>query len=214
MNEQEFGHLQRLQKLAAERLTAIIVYRKPGENWRTERRIEPYSLTYNAAGNLIVLTWQQDPFVPSPSWRHFRIDRMTSVQNGKTTFEPRTSLTLHKGDLKRFVFGATAEEAPKPTPASPEELYTRALDSALLDAQLDDNEFVQLRQLQNNLDPEQIKAIHARLYSLTLDEIIMDARINDEEEAQIVRTGAFLSELGWKPGDSSRRKPWWRRVFK
>jgi predicted DNA-binding transcriptional regulator YafY len=97
-----------LVALADQRRTALLVYQKPGELDSTERLVEPYRLeaTENAE---MVLCWQLLPKVEDRlPWRHFRIDRIVSVIDGGSQFEPRTPITLRKGEAAEFKWGHQA----------------------------------------------------------------------------------------------------------
>ncbi|HVT82811.1 MAG TPA: hypothetical protein VHM90_19390, partial [Phycisphaerae bacterium] len=52
--------IETLQRCGEGRVVASIVYRKPGEEWVTERRVEPYRFTTPWSGGIIVETWQID----------------------------------------------------------------------------------------------------------------------------------------------------------
>ncbi|HYD02135.1 MAG TPA: WYL domain-containing protein [Phycisphaerales bacterium] len=202
--------VEKLQALGGSKTTAHIVYQKPGDGWKTDREIEPYSLTYNARGDLILLSWQRDPRLEHPAWRNFRLDRIRSVKAGSKKFNPRTAITIHTGEVTEFVFGVDPNV--RESPVSPEERYYKAVESSIADGRVDAAEAAQLKRLRGELTMQQLRALHAQLYASELTEAAIDGRITASEERHLAQVARLLAALGWCPTGSTER-PWWRRWF-
>ena len=190
--------LRRLQELASQQLTARISYRKPAEDWCTQREVEPYSLTYSGQ-NLIVLTWQLDPVLDGEAWRNFRIDRIVSVANGGHEFTPRTSVTLHLGEMTPFVFDETRSRLAAESKPSAPETYFRCIERAMLDGVMTNTEISEARELGRLLRKPELKAIHAQVLANLLNEVAMDGKLTAREEEQLRNMRFFLQELGRCP---------------
>jgi hypothetical protein len=188
-----------LQRCGEGNVCARIVYAKTGENWVTERLVEPYEFTYSMGG-VIVRTWQREPCLEDPCWRCFRVDKIKSVQATTSIFQARIPVTLHTGQVKRFVMGEDPSCGNStPSVASPQELYTKALVKALDDMELTDDEIALLRKLQKPLTVPQIRGIHGRVYSDLLADVCADGMVTDEEGEILVAMRVWLTEAGWSP---------------
>ncbi len=190
--------LRSLCDLAKARNTALITYKKPGENWITERNVEPYSLSMTGQDAFIVLTWQVAPSCEEPSWRNFRIDRITSVKNAGVIFHPRAPVTIDDGELRKFIF----DEAPRgkgKSPPSPQEKYFKYVEKAMLDGQMTKREITHAKKLSAGLRAGQLRSVHASAYGNLIAEITMDGEISDDEEELLTNMRVFLNELGWAP---------------
>lgn len=202
--------LRTLQQCAEQNLMAVIVYRKPGESWRTERLVEPYQLTYSGP-NLIVLTWQFDPELDHPGWRNFRVDRIQTAANSGKRFRPRIPVTLHTGEVTQFEMRDNKELEQQmlasgqlqvhelTPPPSLQQQYAQALENALYDGIVSETESKRLMKLQKKLDAQQMKSTHAQVYANTINEITIDGRVSDEEESLLENMRVFLTGLGWCP---------------
>lgn len=195
--DEESVVMRTLQQCGEGRVLAQIAYQKPGEKWVTERKIEPYQFTYSAGG-IIVRTWQVDPGLDEPSWRSFRVDRIIQASPTATIFRPRQPITLHTGEVSRFIFGddpqGREEKAPPPI-----EVYTLRLHEALADLELTEEERRQLMEVSTLLHIEQIRAVHGRFYAEALAEICADGRVTQNEMDKLTTIRVWLTELGWCP---------------
>jgi len=191
-------NVKSLAQLASQCTTAKIIYKKVGEDWHSDRLVEPYSLSHSG-DNLIVLTWQLDPELDGAAWRNFRVDRITRVSSGGKLFTPRTPVTLHLGEVSQFIFDRDPEPA-APSKASPAELYFKFVEAALLDAKLTESELQEAKKLSSRLNPQRLKAIHAQIYANLINELCMDGLLSPPEEEMLRNMRLFLGELGWSPG--------------
>lgn len=188
-----------LQDCGRGNVLAEIAYQKPGEKWVTHRHVEPYQFTYSAAA-LIVLTWQCDPALGEPCWRNFRLDRITRASPTTKPFRPRQRVTLHLGEVKRFVMNDDpADGGSAPSVVSPQQLYAQALRNALDDFDLSDQELCEFRAFHTTLHHPQIRAIHGRVYADFLTDICADGAVTDEEQDNLVALRTWMTELGWAP---------------
>lgn len=190
--------IQIIQMLGQRRTLGRIIYRKPGEDWRTERVIEPYSFSYNHSGNLILLTWQMDPRLGEPCWRNFRTDRIQAIQNEGRPFLPRCPITVHTGESAPFRWGEQAENGPRSAPSAQEQ-YFLALEQALLDNELTSQESKRLTKLQTKLNEGEVKAIHAQAYANLIDEVVADGYLTADDEDTLATRRVFLTSLGGCP---------------
>lgn len=191
-----------LQKCGEGNRRALITYRKPGEEWVTERVVEPYQLTYSGngipgSGGVIVLCWQVAPELSAPAWRNFRIDRIVTAKPIADVFAPRMPVTLHTGEAKRFEMDDDPA-APRSKP-SPAQIYFQHIDKALGDLKLTDRELAKARELQEVLRPGQIRALHAQVYAAAVNDTCADGDLTDEEIDRLQAMRVWLNELGWSP---------------
>lgn len=188
--------LKLLIGLSRQRQVAHITYRKPGENWVTERHIEAYSLSYSGQ-NPIIATWQLDPVVDQPSWRNFRVDRIAAVRGTGQSFVPKMPVAIDDGLAEDFVFGGPISA--RSSKKSPGEKYFTYIEKAMLDGQMTKRELNHAKKLAIELTPPQVKAMHARAYSNLILEVTMDGELSEDEEDMLTNMRVFLGELGWAP---------------
>jgi hypothetical protein len=188
--------IKTLQRCGEGHVLAQIVYKKPGEDWVTERRVEPYQFTYSVGGT-IVECWQINPDLGAPAWRNFRVDRIVRADATAVSFAPRIPVTLHTGETRRFVM--EENKVALPSAATPVQLYTERLNAVLADLDLTDVERLDLSKLAQNLEVDQIRAIHGRFYAMALAEICADGHVRDEEIERLTAIRIWLTELGWSP---------------
>ena len=188
-----------LQDCGEQRIMARIVYRKPCEDWATERLVEPYNFSVTDSNNLIVFTWQYDPRLDGESWRNFRVDRIVECRSSGNVFTPRIAVTLSTGEYKHFIFDADVDRVAAKSPPSPQEIYYKHLDASLCDLNLTDSEEQTARALQSPLKPQQWQAIHARLYANMLYEFSADGKITQDEIDNLTTMRIWLKTLGWCP---------------
>ncbi|MCX5654813.1 MAG: WYL domain-containing protein [Planctomycetota bacterium] len=183
-----------LVDLAEHRRTAQLVYQKPGEPSATERLVEPYRLEATANAEM-VLCWQLLPKVEDRlPWRHFRIDRIVSVIDGGSTFEPRTPITLHAGEVTEFQWGHQALIG-----IGPRQEYFKFIESAMMDGIFDEQELREAARLGDGLSTEERRGVHAQVFVNALQEVLADGEISQTEAAYIAAVREALQSLGWAP---------------
>jgi hypothetical protein len=182
-----------LADLALKCRTAAIVYQKPGEAAPTERIVEPYRLEASRHA-LMVLCWQVSPNpADGDPWRNFRTDRILSVLDGGSTFEPRAVVTIGTGEVHSFVPPA-AEAAARDIAE-----YSALLEKLLLSATGTDDDMENAENIASAIDEGALKVIHARLFAQLLEEIVLDGRVTRMEEKHIARARKMLKRFGWAP---------------
>ncbi len=189
--------LHRLQKLAEVMQTALITYKKVGEDFHSERLVEPYSLTFSGP-NYIILTWQLDPALDGPAWRNFRLDRIGRVSTGNRPFAPRIPVTIHLGEIEQFEFDDKPDVA-APSIKTLSQRYFECIETALLDGVMTNAEVEKARFLGASLPEGHRRAIHAQVYANAIGEVCLDGYIEPSEEELLSNMRFFLSELGWSP---------------
>lgn len=191
-------NLDAIVTCAKSRFLAHITYKKPGDDWVTERYVEPYSLS-NSQGNIIVRTWQVDPVLCDEAWRCFRVDRMVLVRNSGQFFSPRTTVTIDDGIITEFRMDDDGNAGSSVSLPSPAEKYFRYIEKAMLDGEMKKGELIHAKKLAMGLRPTQIKAQHALAYANLIDELTMDGDLSEDEEDLLTNMRVFLMELGWAP---------------
>ncbi len=176
---------------------AKIIYQKPGEEWITERLIEPYQFTHSPSA-VMVQAWQVEPVLEDPAWRTFRLDRINSATATTEGFRPRQPVTIFTGESTEFVFGKGLHSSGK-SRATPMQLYTQRLHEALVDLDISSEEMAELRELSKGLTPDRIRASHGRFYGEMLAEVCADGRVTKAEIDKLTALRVWLGELGWSP---------------
>lgn len=174
--------------------------------------MEPYSLSYNGQGQLIVLTWQVKPRLDKPCWRNFRVDRISEAIETKQTFSPRTPVTIHTGEATAFDFGESPSRMSEAQRTDLEN-YRARLSEALEDGVLTKPEIRALRKLGGKLTDGQRRSAHAQHYAAIIQECSADGDVTQQESDLISRTGYLLAQLGWCPGETKSKFRWWQRIF-
>lgn len=183
-----------LVELGEHRRTARLVYQKPGEPSVTEQLVEPYRLEATANAEM-VLCWQLLPKIEDRlPWRHFRIDRIVSVIDGGSTFEPRTPITLHTGEVTDFQWGHQALVG-----IGPRQEYFQFIENAMLDGIFDEQELREAARRGEALSIQQRRGVHAQVFANTLQEVLADGEVSQTEAAYIGAVRDALQSLGWAP---------------
>ncbi len=188
-----------LQACGEGRVLANIVYRKPGDDWVTERNVEPYRFTMIHGGGLIVETWQSDPHLDDPAWRNFRIDRIVKAVATPQAFLPRQAITLHTGEVTPFVMDDDETRSVSVSAETPLQRYATRLSSVLSHLDVTSIEAGELGAIAKELHQDQIRAAHGRFYAAALAEICADGRVTQDEIDKLTAIRIWLNELGWSP---------------
>jgi hypothetical protein len=193
-----------LVRLAEAGRTVRLTYRRPGEGAAGDYVVEPYRFHHGPHG-AVLHAWQLEPPPGrSEGWRDFRLDRVTSVSDGGSPFQPRAPVTL-AGDLP----------SPAPATGGPDfkgfgerpiaamgdaENYFRQIEGAMLDGRVTEEEMALAEALRDRVEVHERKAAHARVFASVLHEVLQDGRISHREELYLRNVRAFLDRLGWAPG--------------
>ena len=183
-----------LADLARKQRVAIIGYRKPRDKQPSHRWVEPYKLL-EAEDALVVRCWQLRSDAPDSrdGWRHFRADRISSVEDSGSPFKPRTHITIDTGELHEMT------KPPRRQYAGPQQEYAAYVIQIIMDGILTETEYSNALKQQKNMSETQIRAAHAAAYSAFLTALIVDGEISDREQMYIRDVRNALEKLGWAP---------------
>ena len=177
-------------------------YRKPGQDWATDRMVEPYTLTHTTMDDFIVRTWQVSPTIDGDGWRNFRVDRITSCKPVGTLFSPREAITIPTGEVRSFQMSDEPDYPnirANPSPPSARELYYRHLTKSLHNNLLSAAEQRDAKKLASTLTEDEKRAIHAMIYANLLNELSADGILDNSELDTLTTMRVWLTELGWCP---------------
>ena len=134
--------LAEIVRLAGAGRVVRLGYRRPGDGSPAQYLVEPHRLHRSQAGP-VLHAWQLDPPPEGrpDGWRDFRLDRITGVSDGGTTFMPRAPVTI-AGDAAPPAAGqAFAAWGQRPIEGmGSAEGYFQQLETAMLDGKVTDEE--------------------------------------------------------------------------
>ncbi len=114
-----------------------------------------------------------------------------------------TRLKSRAGIQSSPVANLTTREHTKSPAISGVRVYWDAMEAAVTDLVITDDEVEHLRQIKQRFDLqiEQVRMLHARAFSSVISQFIDDRWLDDRECRKLRRLHQCLSKLGWAPGE-------------
>lgn len=187
--------MNQLVECARAETVALLDYRKPGSTSPTRRWVEPYKLVQSLDAARCLRGYQiKADWAVATGWKLFRVDRIAQVADTGEVFKPRARITLKDGE----VHGVFTDE-PVIMQPSPEQTYADFVRTIVMDGVLSDAEFNSALALQENMNPEHVRAAHGGVYASLLTAMLVDGSISDEEQRHLREVRECLGHLGWAP---------------
>jgi DNA ligase D-like protein (predicted 3'-phosphoesterase) len=178
-----------LARLAEKRRLAVIKYKKPSDTETVTRWVEPYKLV-EGVSSLLVRCYQVHP-EEKAGWKHFKINYISSVQDGGADYTPRTNITLSTGEIVQPIL--------TPQLTEPRRDYYNLLTKILEDRQITQMEYRIAEEAAQDLALSDLRAVHLAILRDALDNVLLDEIIDQAEADYLANIVQMLAGLGWFP---------------